>query len=72
MLELLTQRERFVMDDMKEATGCDHEQLLTLYEPLFEQGMAVLCLNISGGPNWFEITPRGREALRARDDEELP
>ena len=70
MLEVLTRRERFVMEDMKQATGCDQEQLLALYEPLFDRGPALLCLNISGGRNWFEITPHGRQALRTADDDE--
>lgn len=66
---LLADRERVVMDDVKAATGLDNEQLLTLYEPLIEQRLVLLCLNISGGPNWFEITPRGREALRTDGDD---
>jgi hypothetical protein len=70
MLELLTERERFVEHDMREAMGLDHEQLHILYVSLFEQGLAILCLNISGGPSWYEITPRGREALRVGGDVE--
>jgi len=69
MLKLLADHERVVTRELSERMECTDEELLleAVAVPLCEDGLARLCLNISGGPNWYEITPRGRELLRAGD-----
>ncbi len=67
MLSLLAEQERVVTHELSASMGLSDEELLVVAEPLSEKGFVRLCLSISGGPNWWEITPRGREILGANE-----
>ena len=68
MLALLTEREKIPADEFTSAVGASPEEFASATRSLGEKGLLLAIVPL-GGPNIrqqvaWQITPRGREALR--------
>jgi hypothetical protein len=72
MLVLLTEREKMPADEFSRAAGASPEEFASATRSLGEAGLLLAIVPL-GGPDIrvqgaWQITPRGREALRAASE----
>jgi hypothetical protein len=68
LLTLLDNRERVTHDELESTLFTSYEESKSTWRVLAEEGLVMVCVPLGGTRGWVEITPRGRELVRAATD----